>query len=61
MDLKTFVHPNRHGILNVLTPATIQILVQPLPRSMHPLHATKTPDAVDYAQNAMLQTVKVQK
>lgn len=57
MDLSTLVHQYRYSILDVLTPTMMQILVQPLPRPMLLLHATKTPNAVHYAQNAMLQTV----
>lgn len=45
-------------ILGLATPAPIQVLAKPLPRSEPPLHATKTAHAVDDATNAMLQTAE---
>lgn len=56
IDLRTFVR-YQNSILRLPTPAPMQIPVKPLPRSMPPLRAKETPDAVDYAENAMLQTV----
>ena len=54
IEFRTSVDRYQNGSLRLLTPAPIEILVKPLPRSVPPLHAIETPDAVDYAGNAML-------
>lgn len=58
MDLRTVVDRYQHSILDLPTPAMFQILIQALPSSMSPLHATKTPDAVDYAKTLCLKQKK---